>query len=132
MQLQRQVYLTPRFARLVQQRATSHALAGLETEPLTSVAATSAPDQCELVGVPAASITYVGLFITDEARKALLDSMHVRFPSRVVEALHVTLAFKPELSAQSLNRFPALGVHRKVKVSYSHPCCTLLPLGIFV
>lgn len=115
-QVQRQVYLTPRFARLVQQRVTSHALAGLETEPLISVSATSARDRCQLVGLPAASITYVGLFITDEAREALLGSMHVRFPSRVVEAMHVTLEYQPELSAQSLNRFPALGVHRKVKV----------------
>ena len=112
LQLQRQVFLTPRFARLVQQRANSQSLSGPETEPLTTVA----PDRCTLIGQPAASIMYVGLFITDEAREALLDSIHVRYPSRMVEAMHVTLAFKPELSVQSLNRFPALGVHRKLKV----------------
>ena len=119
--MQRTAYLTPRFAKFIQQKSSQAVLRADAQPPSPAPSATLPPappatnDGCKLVGASAVELVYVGLFLTRDACTKLLSCMHVRH-SRVIEMMHVTLAYKPEFSARSLNQLPALGTQRKIKV----------------
>ena len=119
--MQRTAYLTPRFAKFIQQKSSQAVLRADAQPPSPAPSATLPPappatnDRCKLVGAPAAELVYAALFLTRDACTKLLSCVHVQH-SRVIEMMHVTLAYKPEFSARSLNQLPALGTQRKIKV----------------